>query len=73
MKIDAHHHLWDPARRQYPWMAGPALEPIRRRYDLADLRAETAAAGVSATVLVQTVSDTTETEEFLATATPRAG
>jgi L-fuconolactonase len=73
MKVDAHHHLWDPARRAYPWMAGPAFEPIRRRYDLTDLRAETTAAGVSATVLVQTVSDTTETEEFLSAATASGG
>lgn len=65
--VDAHHHLWDPARRDYPWMAGPA-EPLRRRYDLADLRAETTAAGVERTVLVQTVSDLGETAEFCAAA-----
>ena len=73
LKIDAHHHLWDPARRHYPWMAGPALEPIRRRYGVEDLRAETAGAGVLATVLVQTVSDMSETEEFLATAIDSGG
>jgi L-fuconolactonase len=66
--IDAHHHLWDPARRDYPWMAGPEMDPIRRRYGLAELRAETAAAGVSRTVLVQTVSDVAETGELLAVA-----
>ena len=73
MRVDTHHHLWDPARRDYPWMAGPAFAPIRRRYDLTDLRAETAATGISATVLVQTVSDTTETEEFLAEASNSGG
>lgn len=66
--IDAHHHLWDPARREYPWMAGSALDPIRRPYTVDDLRAVTKAAGVHATVLVQTVSSQEETEEFLATA-----
>jgi L-fuconolactonase len=66
--IDAHHHLWDPARRAYPWMAGAALDPIRRPYTVDDLRAVTKAAGVHATVLVQTVSSEAETEEFLATA-----
>jgi L-fucono-1,5-lactonase len=66
--IDAHHHLWDPARRDYPWLAAPSLEPIRRPYGVADLRSRTAANGVTATVLVQTVSDLGETEEFLAVA-----
>ncbi|PTA45220.1 amidohydrolase [Micromonospora sp. RP3T] len=65
--VDAHHHLWDPAVRTYPWLAGAALAPIRRAYTLADLRA---AAGdrIGATVLVQTVSSPAETEEFLAVA-----
>ncbi|EOD68733.1 amidohydrolase family protein [Amycolatopsis vancoresmycina] len=63
--IDAHHHLWDPSRRDYPWMAGDALDPIRRPYTVEDLRAVTKAAGVHATILVQTVSSAEETEEFL--------
>ncbi|ADJ43652.1 amidohydrolase [Amycolatopsis mediterranei S699] len=66
--IDAHHHLWDPTRREYPWMAGEAMDPIRRPYTVDDLRAVTKAAGVHATVLVQTVSSEEETAEFLATA-----
>lgn len=66
--IDAHHHLWDPSRRDYPWMAGAALDPIRRPYTADDLRAVTKAAGVHATVLVQTVSSVEETAEFLAIA-----
>ncbi|MDT7723892.1 MAG: L-fuconolactonase [Actinomycetota bacterium] len=66
--IDAHHHLWDPSRREYPWMAGEALDPIRRPYTVDDLRKVTEAAGVRATVLVQTVSSREETEEFLDTA-----
>ena len=66
--IDAHHHLWDPSRREYPWMAGTAMDPIRRPYTAGDLRAVTKAAGVHATVLVQTVSSEEETAEFLATA-----
>jgi L-fuconolactonase len=66
--VDSHHHLWDPSRRDYPWMAGPALAPIRRAYTVDDLRRETAASTVDRTVLVQTVSDLAETEEFLAAA-----
>jgi L-fuconolactonase len=61
--VDAHHHLWDPTRRTYDWLAG--LDPIRRPYAEADLRAVTPA---SATVLVQTVGETDETVEFLGVA-----
>jgi L-fucono-1,5-lactonase len=70
--LDAHHHLWDPARRQYPWMTGAALDPIRHAYTVDDLRAS-AGPEVSATVLVQTVSSVAETEEFLAVAERSAG
>jgi L-fuconolactonase len=61
--IDAHHHLWDPARRTYDWLAG--LDAIRRPYTEADLRSVTPA---SATILVQTVPSAEETTEFLAVA-----
>lgn len=65
--VDAHHHLWDPARATYPWMAG--LGPtIERRYGPEDLAPLLAAAGVERTVLVQTRSSIAETREFLATA-----
>jgi L-fuconolactonase len=67
-RIDAHHHLWDPAQRDYEWLAGEALAPIRHRYDAANLREQTRANGISRTILVQTVPDVTETVEFLATA-----
>jgi L-fuconolactonase len=66
MRIDAHHHLWDPARRTYPWMEG--LEPIRRRFAPADLEPLLEAVGVERTVLVQTLSSLDETVEFLRTA-----
>jgi L-fuconolactonase len=71
--IDAHHHLWDPDTRDYPWMRGHRLDPIRRRYGLDDLHERCAPTGVEATVLVQTVSDTAETEEFLAIAADSDG
>ncbi|WP_432542201.1 amidohydrolase family protein [Kineococcus sp. SYSU DK002] len=69
MIVDAHHHLWDPATRHHPWM----VEALRRRFTPADLRAVTGAAGIDRTVLVQTVSDLGETEEFLATAAASGG
>jgi L-fucono-1,5-lactonase len=63
--IDAHHHFWDPARYSYPWMQGDALDPVRRPFGPADLRGELQRAGVTGTVLVQTLSSTAETREFL--------
>ncbi|MFJ6183323.1 amidohydrolase family protein [Streptomyces sp. NPDC092295] len=66
--IDAHHHLWDLSVRDQDWITGPAMAPIRRNFTLADLAAETRAAGVSATVLVQTIGVPDETPEFLAAA-----
>ena len=71
--VDAHHHLWDPANRAYPWMSAAKLDPIRRRYDVADLRRHTTRAGIDATVLVQTVSHVSETIEFLDAADDSAG
>lgn len=71
--VDAHHHLWDPDRREYAWLAGDALTPIRRRYDTAGLASRAAANGVDRTVLVQTVPDVGETVEFLATAAGSGG
>jgi L-fuconolactonase len=70
-RVDAHHHLWDPARRDYPWM-DDSLAPIRRRFGPADLDAAAAPHQIDQTVLVQTVSSTEETEEFLAVAATSA-
>ena len=67
-RVDAHHHFWDPARRHYPWMVGDALDPIRKPFGPADLVPQLASQGVSATVLVQTISSLEETREFLALA-----
>ena len=65
--IDSHHHFFDPAARDYPWMTGNA-SPLRRRFGPDDLQPLLTAMGVEATVLVQTVGEVTETREFLATA-----
>ena len=63
--IDAHHHVWDLAVRQQPWLAASELGPIRRTFTLDDLRPAAVAAGVTATVLVQTVIVAAETPELL--------
>ena len=63
--IDAHHHVWDLAVRDQPWLAPAELAPIRRTFTLDDLRPAAGAAGVTATVLVQTVTVAAETPELL--------
>ncbi|MFF1837666.1 amidohydrolase family protein [Streptomyces sp. NPDC058231] len=66
--VDAHHHVWDLAVRDQEWIIGEELAPLRRTFTLADLEPEARAAGVYATVLVQTVTVPEETPEFLALA-----
>ena len=66
--IDAHHHVWDLAVRDQPWLAGDEMAAIRRNFSADDLRPAAAAAGVTATVLVQTVTVAAETPEMLALA-----
>jgi L-fucono-1,5-lactonase len=67
MIVDAHHHFWDPARADYPWLTDE-LVTIRRPFGPDDLAPLIASIGVEATVLVQTRSSLAETREFLATA-----
>ncbi|PRY12848.1 amidohydrolase family protein [Kineococcus rhizosphaerae] len=69
MIVDAHHHLWDPRTRAYPWMPAELAAP----FTLDDLRRVTQEAGVGRTVLVQTVSDLAETQEFLDVAAASGG
>jgi len=67
MRVDAHHHFWDPARASYPFLTDE-LASIRRSFGPADLAPLIDAAGIDATIVVQTRSSVEETEEFLATA-----
>ncbi|MFF8653062.1 amidohydrolase family protein [Streptomyces huasconensis] len=66
--VDAHHHVWNLSVWDQEWIIGDALAPLRRDFSLADLAPEAHAAGVGATVLVQTVAVAQETSEFLALA-----
>ncbi|MER5946406.1 amidohydrolase family protein [Streptomyces sp. NPDC001904] len=66
--VDAHHHVWDLSVRDQDWITGPELAPIRRDFTLEELLPQARAAGVTATVLVQTVPVAEETPEFLALA-----
>jgi L-fuconolactonase len=67
MIVDAHHHFWDPATADYPWLTDE-LAAIRRPFGPDDLAPLVAASGIDATVLVQTRSSLAETEAFLAIA-----
>ena len=66
--VDAHQHVWDLTVRPQPWLALPGNEPLLRNYGAADLLPLARAAGVTATVVVQTVADEAETTELLALA-----
>lgn len=62
-RIDSHHHLWDPATRDYPWLAG--LEAIHRRFGPEDLLPLLEANHLHGSVVVQALSDPDETRELL--------
>jgi L-fuconolactonase len=66
MIIDAHHHVWDPRSRAHDWLAD--LPALRRRFGLDDFAEVSATEEIGASVLVQVLADTGETEEFLALA-----
>lgn len=66
--VDAHHHVWDLSVRDQPWIKGDEMSPIRRNFGLPDLAVEAREAGVTSTVLVQTVTTADETPELLALA-----
>jgi L-fuconolactonase len=67
--LDCHHHVWDLSVRHQPWLdSDAALAPLRRNFSIDDLRPLAASAGVTATVLVQTVTEPGETSEMLAIA-----
>ena len=61
--IDAHHHLWDPKLREYPWMDG--LPELDRLFESSDLSATTAGWGVDGTIVVQASPTLEETDWLL--------
>lgn len=71
-RVDAHHHLWDTARRAYPWMDGPWADPLRGVFTPESLAPLAAAHAIEATVVVQAVADIDETRELLSTAASSA-
>jgi L-fuconolactonase len=73
--IDSHHHLWDLSVRRPSWLDeeqvwadSAEMARLRRSFTLADLEPQAQAAGVTATVVVQTEIGPAETPELLALA-----
>jgi L-fuconolactonase len=67
--LDAHHHLWDLSVRHQPWLdTAPELDQLRHNYLVSDLEPLADAAGVTGTVVIQTVTEPGETPEMLAVA-----
>lgn len=61
--IDAHHHLWDPRSRRYPWLSDvPSLD---RAFESSDLSAAIGELPVKGTVVVQATSTDEETDWLL--------
>jgi L-fuconolactonase len=76
--IDAHHHVWDLSAREHRWLSGgqswasdDELARLRRTFTLADLAPLAAAAGITGTVVIQTVAEPWETPDLLALAAGR--
>lgn len=66
--IDAHHHLWVRAEHPQVWMDTNTMGAIDDDFDEQTFEATAAAAGVTGSVVVQTVHDATETPHLLARA-----
>ena len=69
-RIDAHQHFWRPARGDYGWLRPdvPALAPLLRNFEPADLQPLLQAHGVAQTVLVQAAESAAETDFMLSLA-----
>lgn len=66
-RIDSHQHFWRLARGDYGWLT-PALKPIHRDFEPADLAPHLAEHGIAATILVQAAPTEAETRFLLETA-----
>ncbi len=62
--IDAHHHLWNPARGDYGWMPEDDAT-LSRHYRLQDLISVTEQNSITQTILVQAAPSVHETEYML--------
>jgi L-fuconolactonase len=67
IRVDAHQHFWDVESGRYPWPT-PRDGAIYRTFTPGDLEPELGAAGIDATVLVQTAATLDDTDSMLAVA-----
>ncbi|MET8230661.1 amidohydrolase family protein [Micromonospora sp. NPDC005298] len=63
--VDAHHHLWVRARHPQPWIDPDTMAAIDADFTPVDLAPVARAAGVTQTIVVQSVATRTETPELL--------
>jgi L-fuconolactonase len=67
MIVDAHQHVWDLARAEYPWL-GPELAPVNHTVSFAELAPTLARFGIGSTILVQAADNAEDTDLMLETA-----
>ncbi|RKR86524.1 L-fuconolactonase [Micromonospora pisi] len=63
--VDAHHHLWVRARHPQPWIDPVTMAAIDADFEPVDLAPMARAAGVTATVVVQSIASEAETVDLL--------
>ena len=63
LTIDAHHHFWKTAAQEQPWRTA-AHDALERDFEPDDLVAELDAAGVDATVVMQSVDEPGENDRL---------
>lgn len=66
-RIDAHVHLWDPARGDYGWLT-PDVPKLYRRFGHTDVKPLLDAGNVQGVVLIQAAPSVAETQYLLAIA-----
>ncbi|MDG4808828.1 amidohydrolase family protein [Micromonospora sp. WMMD1120] len=66
--VDAHHHLWVRARHPQPWIDPVTMAAIDADFEPADLAPVARAAGITETVVVQSIASETETVDLLGVA-----
>jgi L-fuconolactonase len=63
-RIDAHVHLWDPARGDYGWL-DPQMTALYRRFEHTDIKPLLDAGKIEGVVLIQAAPSVAETEYLL--------
>lgn len=72
MTIDAHVHVWDLERAEYPWLT-PAIGELYRSIDFAEIEPELVARGIDGSILVQASDEAGDTAAMLDAASRHAG